>query len=196
MVSLRCKSIVKEELKKLDVKYSILPYGAIEFSDEVGQKKLHSFKRNLRKSGLDLLDLNESILIDRIISTILDMIHSFDELPKLTFSEIISKNISDDNDAVLKIFTEVVGMSVIQFIVTQKIEKIKEFLLYDDLTLAEISRLLRYKNEQHLVAQFKKYTGLTPDHFLKLKEERNKIIRQSLNESGGKKTINTNKPVG
>jgi len=196
MVSLRCKSIVKEELKKLDVKYSILPYGAIEFSDEVGQKKLHSFKRNLRKSGLDLLDLNESILIDRIISTILDMIHSFDELPKLTFSEIISKNISDDNDAVLKIFSEVVGMSVIQFIVTQKIEKIKEFLLYDDLTLAEISRLLRYKNEQHLVAQFKKYTGLTPDHFIKLKEERNKIIRQSLNESGGKKTINTNKPVG
>lgn len=196
MVSLRCKSIVKEELKKLDVKYSILPYGAIEFSDEVGQKKLHSFKRNLRKSGLDLLDLNESILIDRIISTILDLIHNFDELPKLTFSEIISKNISDDNDAVLKIFSEVVGMSVIQFIVTQKIEKIKEFLLYDDLTLAEISRLLRYKNEQHLVAQFKKYTGLTPDHFLKLKEERNKIIRQSLNESGGKKTINTNKPVG
>jgi AraC-like DNA-binding protein len=196
MVSLRCKSIVKEELKKLDVKYSILPYGAIEFSDEVGQKKLHSFKRNLRKSGLDLLDLNESILIDRIISTILDLIHNFDELPKLTFSEIISKNISDDNDAVLKIFSEVVGMSVIQFIVTQKIEKIKEFLLYDDLTLAEISRLLRYKNEQHLVAQFKKYTGLTPDHFIKLKEERNKIIRQSLNESGGKKTINTNKPVG
>jgi len=196
MVSLRCKSIVKEELKKLDVKYSILPYGAIEFSDGVGQKKLQSFKRNLRKSGLDLLDLNESILVDRIISTILDLIHNFDELPKLTFSEIISKNISDANDPVLKIFSEVVGMSVIQFIVTQKIEKIKEFLLYDDLAISEISRLLNYKNEQHLVAQFKKYTGLTPDHFLKLKEERNKIIRQSMNESGGKKAIKTNKPVG
>ncbi|MDZ7715319.1 MAG: helix-turn-helix domain-containing protein [Balneolaceae bacterium] len=172
MVSLRCKTIVSEELKKLGIKYSILPYGAIKFLEEVTQEDLKALKRNLRKSGLDLLDIHESKLVDRIINTIMEVIHDYDELPKLTYSEIIAQNIGEANESVLKIFSEVVGMSVIQFIVIQKVEKIKELLLYDDISLSEITYRLRYKSEQHLIAQFKKVTGLTPSFFKQLRQKR------------------------
>jgi AraC-like DNA-binding protein len=164
--------IVREELKKLGIKYYLLPHGAIEFLEEVPQEDLNALKRNLWKSGLDLLDVQESILVDRIISTIIEMIQNSDELPKLTYSEIIAQNIDEANESVLKIFSEVVGMSVIQFIVIQKVEKIKEFLLYDDVSLSEITYNLRYKSEQDLIAQFKKVTGLTPSFFKQLKKKR------------------------
>lgn len=189
MLSLRCKTIVQKELDHLKLKYSLLSFGAIQFPAEVGQKELKALKRNLRKSGLDLLDHHESILVDRVISTILEVIHSFDELPNLSYSEIISKNLSEANDSVLKIFSEVVGMSVIQFIVAQKIERVKELLLYHDILLPDIANHLRYKSERHLIAQFKKITGLTPYHFMKLKEERAKVILQSLQESEKKKSV-------
>jgi AraC-like DNA-binding protein len=183
MVSLRCKMVVSDELKKLEIKHSILPYGAIEFLDEVTEKDVNALKRNLRKSGLDLLDVRESKLVERIINTIIEVIHYFDELPKLTYSEIIANNVIEANESFLKIFSEVVGMSVIQFIVIQKIERIKELLLYEDMTLSEISYILHYKSEQHLIAQFKKYTGLTPAFFIDLKKERMNIASQSLQNS-------------
>lgn len=189
MLSLRCKKIVAEELKKLETKHVILSYGAIEFPDGISLKKKNSLKRNLRKSGLDLLDLHESIVVDKIIGTIIEVIHEFDDLPNLTYSEIISKNVSGANESVMKIFTEVVGMSVIQFIVIQKVEKVKELLLYSDHSLLEICEMLKYKNEQYLVAQFKKYTGLKPADYRKLKEKRTKIISQCMRESDEKSSF-------
>jgi AraC-like DNA-binding protein len=189
MVSLRCRKTVKNELKKLEIKHTLLPYGAIKFHNELTQKKLNALKRNLRKSGLDLLNTRESKLIDRIISTIIEVIHSFDELPKLSYTEIICNNSGDLNESVFKIFSEVVGMSVVQFIVLQKIERIKELLLYHDLPLSEIALMLNYKNEQKLTAQFKKLTGLTPDYFLELKKERLIIASQSSKKSPEKDTL-------
>lgn len=179
MVSLRCKLIVREELNKLKIKHSILPYGAIKFLDDVTQKELNALRRNLKKAGLELMDLQESKMIDRIINTIKEVIHYFDVLPKLNYSEVISNNLSEANESVLKIFSEVVGMSVIQFIVLQKIERIKELLLYDDKPLSEIAYILNYKNERYLIAQFKKYTGLTPEYFRGLKKVRKNIAFQS-----------------
>ncbi|TVR14546.1 MAG: AraC family transcriptional regulator [Balneolaceae bacterium] len=177
-VSLRCKEIVKNELKKLNIKHSILPYGGIEFHGDVSQIKLDKLRRNLQRYGLVLLDVHESLLVNRIIITISEVIHNFEKLPKLTYSEVIAKNIGETNESVLKIFSEVVGMSVVQFIILQKIERIKELLLYDDMPLAEIADLLSYKSEQHLVAQFKKVTGLNPGYFKKLKKERMIIASQ------------------
>lgn len=172
MVSLRCKTIVREELKKLGTKYSILSHGAIQFHEDVAQEDLNMLKSNLRKSGLELLDIHESKLVDRIINTIMEVVHNFDELPKLTYSELIAQNIGEVNESVLKIFSEVVGMSLIQFIVIQKVEKIKELLLYDDVPLSEITYKLRYKSQKHLIAQFKKHTGLTPAFFKQLRQKR------------------------
>ncbi len=172
MVSLRCKMIVKDNLKKLDIKYSISVHGAIVFLEVITEYRLNELNQNLRKSGLELLDEQNSLLIDKIINTIIEVIHYSEELPKVEFAEVISDKFGSDNESILKIFSDVKGMSVMQFIIIQKIERIKELLLYEDLTLQEIAEMLYYKNEDLLIAQFKKYTGLTPAYFKKLKKER------------------------
>jgi len=178
-VSARCKKVVKDELKKLGIIHSLLPYGAIEFDDKVTYKELNTLRSNLQKSGLDLLGVYESKLVDRIINTIIEVVHYFDELPELTYSEIIAENLGDSSESLLKIFSEVVGMSIIQFIITQKIDRIKELVLYEDIPLSEITTILKYKSEQELVAQFKKHTGLTPSYFKELKKERLNIASKS-----------------
>lgn len=177
MVSLRCKLIVKEELKKLDIKYSISVHGAIIFLEAITEYRLNELNQNLQKSGLVLLDESNSLLIDKIINTIIEVIHYSEELPKVEFADVISDKFGSENESILKIFSDVKGMSVMKFIIIQKVERIKELLLYEDLTLQQIAEKLYYKNEDLLIAQFKKYTGLTPAYFKELKE-----VRKNLSE--------------
>ncbi len=172
MVSLRCKTILREELAKTGLKYSISAHGAIEFKEEVQKNRLDQLRKNLSKSGLVLLDENDSKLIDGIINAVTEVIHYSDELPNLSFEDIIDSKLGLKGDAILKIFSDVKGISIIQFIVLQKIERAKELLLYDNLSQAGISEKLRYKNENYFIAQFKKHTGLTPSYFKKLRRER------------------------
>ena len=175
MVCMRDKVLVKTELENLGLKYRISTHGAIVFLEEISSAQLNMLKRGLAKSGLVLLNEGESEVISKIIHTIIDIIHGSDKLPKLSFKDIISENAEITSESVLKIFSDVKGMSVIQFIVLQKIERAKELLLYEELSLSEITDILNYKNENLLVAQLKKYTGLTPDYFKKLKKERDKL---------------------
>jgi AraC-like DNA-binding protein len=176
MVSLRCKMILKKELKNIDLKYAISPHGAIEFLEEVTQAQFEELNKNLQKSGLELLDQNDSMLIDRIINTIIEVVHYSDELPNLSYEDIIGTRLGLEKDSILKIFSDVKGISIMQFIVLQKIERVKEFLLYDNLSLAEISKKLRYKNELYLIAQFKKFTGLSPTYYKKIKDKRMSVL--------------------
>jgi AraC-like DNA-binding protein len=183
MVSLRCKEIVKEELNKLGLKFTISTEGAIEFFDEIRQEQLDELDKNLKRTGLVLLSENNSILVDRIINTIIELIHYSDELPKLNFKEIINENIVSGNESILKIFSDVMGMSVIKFIINQKIERTKELLLYDDLPLSVISEKLNYKNEEFLIAQFKKVSGHSPAYFKQIRKARVNISAQNLENS-------------
>ncbi len=171
--------ILKEELEKANFKYSISPHGAVEFLGDITQSQLEELNKNLLKSGLELLDENNSMLIDRIINTVIEVVHYSDQLPKLRFEDIIGKNLNSKNESILKIFSDVKGISIMQFIVLQKVERVKELLLYDDLSLAGIAEKLRYKNEHYLIAQFKKYTGLSPDYFKKLRNERMNILQNA-----------------
>lgn len=177
MVSLRCKLIVREEIEKAGLRYTISPHGAIKFLDETSPAQLEELKKSLQKSGLVLLGENDSMLVDRIISSVIELIHYSDQLPDLSFEDIISRNLGTGSESILKIFSDVKGISIMQFIIFQKIEKVKEHLLYDDLSLAEISERLRYKNENLLIAQFKKYTGLSPSYYRKLRDERMNVSR-------------------
>ncbi len=179
MVSLRCKMILKDELGKASLKYSISPHGAINFFEEPTQAQLEKLNKNLQKSGLELLGENDSMLIDRIINTVVEVIHHSDQLPNLSFEDIIGNRLDSGSESILKIFSDVKGISIMQFIILQKIERVKELLLYDDLSLAEIAEKLRYKNEHYLIAQFKKFTGLSPSYFKKLREERMSILHKA-----------------
>lgn len=175
MVSLRCKLIVRDELKKLNINYSISVHGAIVFREVITEYRLNELNQNLQKSGMELLDEPNSFLIDKIINTTIEVIHYSDELPKINFADVISDKLGEDNESILKIFSDVKGMSIMQFIILQKIERIKELLLYEELTLQEIAEKLYYKNVKFLTAQFKKNTGLTPAYFVELKRERKNL---------------------
>ncbi len=183
MVCMRDKELVKDELNQMDLSYRISDHGAIVFLEEITSVQQNELKKRLLKQGMVLLDEAESVVIDRIISTIVETIHCSDKLPKLSFADIISEHSELRSESVLKIFSDVQGMSIIQFIVTQKIERAKELLLYEDRSLSEITDILQYENKDLLVAQFKKHTGLTPDYFLRLKRERQKISSQYSNPS-------------
>lgn len=172
MVSLRCKMKVKEELHKLGLHYVILDLGMVEILEDITEKQREQLKENLLKSGLELMDDKRSILIEKIKNVITEMIHHSDELPKENYSNYISRKLDYDYTYLANIFSEVKGITIQQYIINHKVEKIKELLLYDEFTLSEISYKLHYSSVQHLSNQFKKITGLTPSYYKQLKKKR------------------------
>lgn len=176
MVSLRCKMLVKEELKKLGIDHVSIDLGMVEIQEDISDEQLETFAGNLKKSGLELLDDKRNILVEKIKSVIVEMIHYENEVPKVNDSDYISEKIGYDYTYLSNIFSEVKGITIQQFIIMHKIERVKELLLYDELTLTEIAYKLHYSSVAHLSNQFKKITGLTPTFFKELKEKRKKNL--------------------
>ena len=172
MVSQRCKMIVKEELKKLGLRFIIVDLGMIEIMEDITSIQRVQLKNNLLLSGLELLDDKKSILIEKIKNVITEMIHYSDELPKINYSDFISEKLNYDYTYLSNIFSEVRGITIQQFIIIHKIERVKELLLYDELNLTEISYKLHYSSVSHLSKQFKKVTGLSPTFYKQLKQKR------------------------
>ncbi len=172
MVSLRCKMMVKEELKKLGLRYVVVDLGVVEMLEDITPQQKEQLKVNLLRSGLELLDDKKAILIEKIKNVIIEMIHYSDEVPKTNYSDYISQKLDYDYTYLSNVFMEVKGITIQQFIIIHKIEKVKELILYDELNLTEISYKLHYSSVAHLSNQFKKITGLSPSVFKQLKNKR------------------------
>jgi AraC-like DNA-binding protein len=172
MVSLRCKLMVREELKKVGLHSTAIDLGVVEIPEGITDEQRLKLRENLLRSGLELLDDNKSILIERIKNVITEMVHYMDELPAENYSKYISEKLNYDYTYLSNIFSEVKGITIQQFIILNKIERVKELLLYDELNLTEISYKLHYSSVAHLSNQFKKITGLTPSYFKKMKKAR------------------------
>jgi AraC-like DNA-binding protein len=164
--------MVKEELLKLGLRYTVLDLGMVEILEDITLQQREQLKTNLLRSGLELLDDKKNILIEKIKNVITEMIHYSDELPKTNYSDYISEKLDYDYTYLSNIFSEVKGITIQQFIIINKIEKVKELLLYDQLNLTEIAYKLHYSSVAHLSNQFKKITGLSPSFYKKLKEKR------------------------
>lgn len=173
MVSLRCKLMVKEELRKVGLHNAVIDLGMVETLEDVSDAQRTQLRESLLKSGLELLDDSRSILIERIKNVITELIHYSDELPTQNYSDYISEKLNYDYTYLSNIFSEVKGITIQQFIILNKIERVKELLLYDELNLTEIAYKLRYSSVAHLSNQFKKITGLTPSYFKKIRKARN-----------------------
>ena len=176
MVSLRCKMIVKEALKKLGLHYVVVELGMVDVMEDITPEQREQLKQDLLQSGLELLDDKKSILIEKIKNVIVEMIHYSDELPKVNYSDYLSEKLGYDYTYLANTFSEVKGITIQQFIIIHKIERVKELLLYDELTLTEISYQLHYSSVAHLSNQFKKITGLSPSFYKQLKQKRIKNL--------------------
>lgn len=172
MVSLRCKILVKEELKRLGIHHAQIELGMVQFREAITSEQQAILKKRLLLSGLEIMDDKKSILIEKIRTAIVDMIHHSDEVPKVNYSEFLSLKLGKDYTYLANIFSEVKGITIQQFIILHKIERVKELLIYDELSLTEISYKLHYSSVAHLSNQFKKITGLTPTFYKGLKEKR------------------------
>ncbi len=164
--------MVKEELKKLGLKYVLVDLGMVEIMEDITNEQREQLRKNLLRSGLELLENKKSILIEKIKNVITEMIHYSDELPKVNYSDYISEKLGYDYTYLANTFSEVKGITIQQFIINHKIELVKEFLLYDELNLTEIAQKLHYSSVAHLSNQFKKVTGLSPSFYKRMKQKR------------------------
>jgi AraC-like DNA-binding protein len=136
-----------------------------------------------------LMDDKKAVLIEKIKNVITEMIHHSEELPKVNYSAYISEKLDYDYTYLSNLFSEVKGITIQQFIIIHKIEKVKELLFYDELNLTEISYKLHYSSVAHLSNQFKKVTGLTPSDYKHLKDKRRSSIEDIGNELDKKDTL-------
>ncbi len=176
MVSNRCKSAVKETLKKLGLHYIFVDLGEVEIMETLNDEQWEMVKLSLHNSGLKLMDDKRAMLIEKIKNAIIEMVHHSDETIKVNFSDYLSKKLSHNYTYLANLFSEVQGTTIEHFIISHKIERIKELIIYDELNISEIAWKMNYSSVAHLSNQFKKMTGLSPSHFKKLKVKRRSPI--------------------
>jgi AraC-like DNA-binding protein len=164
--------VVKSELDKLGMHYTSVELGEVEITDKPSRELLDKLSIALKLTGLELMDDNKKILVEKIITTIIELIHYNDEQIKINLSNYLSEKLNHNYTYLSNLFTEIKGTTIEQFYLANKIEKVKELLVYDELTLTEIAWKLHYSSVSHLSNQFKKMTGLTPSHFKNLKSKK------------------------
>ena len=164
--------MVKHELEKLGLHFTNIELGMVEIKEEIDEELLNTLKSNLEISGLELMDDNKSILVDRIKNVIIEMIHYSEEIPKVNYSDYIAEKLDYDYTYLSNLFSEVKGITIQHFIIKHKIERAKELILYNELNLTEIAYKLNYSSVAHLSNQFKKVTGHTPSYYKKIGQKR------------------------
>ncbi len=180
MVSLRCKMLVKEELRKLGINQISVDLGEVEIFEDFTEDQQAQFRETIYRSGLEVIDEKKDIIVNKIKNIIIESIHYSDEYITYKFSVFLSKKLGYDYKYLAKIFSEKIGITIEQYIIANKIERIKELLLYDELSIKEISYKLHYSSTAHLSNQFKKLTGLTPSYFKLLAENRRRIALEDI----------------
>ena len=178
MLSNRAKAEAKEELKKLGLHFVFLDLGEVDLMEELTPPQLVLLKSALSGIGLELMDDKKAMLIEKIKNVIIDMVHHTDDMIKVKFSQFLSEKLNYDYTYLANLFSSVQGSTVEQFIISHKVERIKELMVYDELNLTEIAYKLHYSSVAHLSNQFKKVTGLSPTHFKQLKDHKRSSIEE------------------
>lgn len=178
MVSARCKLAVKEELKKMGLHFVLVELGEVEIMEDISTEQREELKTALFATGLELMDDKRSILIEKIKNVVIEMVHHSDEIIKTNFSEYLSEKLKYDYTYLANLFSEVQGTTIAQFLISHKVERIKELIIYDELNISEIAWKMNYSSVAHLSNQFKKMTGLSPSHFKQLKDKRRSPIEE------------------
>jgi AraC-like DNA-binding protein len=170
MESDRCITMVKSELNKLRIAYKSVDLGEVELSKNLTKEKLELIDVALRGAGFELMGDKKSSLIEKIKAAIHEWIYLSDNLPKPNFSDYISTKVNRDYTYLSNLFTDEQGVTIEKYIISQKIERVKELIVYDELSLSDIAFKLQYSSVAHLSNQFKKVTGLTPSFFRQLRD--------------------------
>lgn len=178
MVCPRCIDTVQDICDKLNIKINSIQLGEVVTSTELSKDQKIEFGEALKSKGFELLEDQNSKLINQIKSIIVDQIHHQSDKMKVNFSTLLSDQLSHEYTSMSKLFSMVEGITIERFIMRQKVERVKEMLFYDELTLTEIAYKMSYSSVAHLSSQFKKETGMTPSEFKKLRKPGHQALDQ------------------
>jgi AraC-like DNA-binding protein len=176
MVSLRCILLVKAELNRLEIPFDDVRLGEVELSESIPATKFQQLQLSLMQAGLEIINDRKTILVEKVKTLVVEMIHHKEELPRENYSRYISQKLNQNYTYLANIFSESQGITIEHFIIGHKIEKVKELMLYNELSLTEISYRLNYSSVAHLSTQFKKVTGMTPTAYKQMQHK----LRNSL----------------
>ena len=172
MVCSRCKMVVNEQLIKFGLHPVNVELGEVIISEEINETQKKQLNQVMLSFGFVLIDDKKSRIIEKIKNAIIELVRYSEEQLKTNLSEHISSQLNHDYNYLSNLFSEVEGATIEQYFIAQKIEKVKELLVYDELSLSEIALQMNYSSVSHLSKQFKKVTGFTPTYFKQLKERK------------------------
>ncbi len=179
MVCDRCINAVKEEIGNLGFTIRSIQLGEVVLNEEIDEKDTERIREVLSDNGFELITDSRSLIISRIKTLIIEYIHYDKEKPMYTnFSDLLASELNHDYSYLSHLFSSVEGKTIEKYMILQRIEKVKELLVYDELTLNEISYKLGYSSVAHLSRQFKSVTGLTPSHYKAIREDKRKPLDQ------------------
>lgn len=176
MVCNRCIMVVKNELEKLGFQPVNLALGEVELEKDIDDIEKSMIHNHLQTFGFELIDQKKSRIIEKIKNTIIELVHHQDNDIKTNLSAVLSSKLHHDYNYLSNLFSEVEGTTIEKYFIAQKIERVKELLVYDEWSLSEIALHLNYSSVAYLSNQFKKVTGLTPSHFKQIREEKRKPL--------------------
>ena len=165
MVCDRCKMMVRQELKKAGLSPETVELGEVEFSQELTPQQIKTVEEALTPLGFELIDDRKSRLIEQIKKAVIELVYYTEEMPKVNLSAYLAQKLHYEYSHLSTLFSSIEGITLEKYFIAQKIERVKELLVYDELTLSEIAFQMGYSNVAHLSNQFKKVTGLTPSYF-------------------------------
>jgi len=163
--------VVKSEFEKLGLQPISVELGEVELTDEINDNQKEVLLKNLQALGFDLIDDKKTKTVERIKNLIVDLVHHKNNDLKINLSEYLSENLNQDYNSLSNLFSEIENTTIEKYFISQKIEKVKELLIYNELSLSEIADILNYSNVAHLSNQFKKITGFTPTSFKQSKDK-------------------------
>lgn len=176
MVCDRCNLVVKTTLKKLKVNPLHVELGIVVLEKQLTAKQFSKLNIDLQKLGFEIIDNSNTRTIENIKNVIIGLIHHSKVDVKVNYSEYISQKLKKDYTYLSNLFSDVEGNTIEKFIIKQKIERVKELLVYNELTLSEIAHQMGYNSVAYLSGVFKKVTGFTPSHYKKIKENKRKSL--------------------
>jgi AraC-like DNA-binding protein len=178
MISTPCKMFVKEELTKLGISYNSVELGEVEVDEKLSMFQKESLRDSLKKYGLEVVDDRKTILVEKIKAVITELVYYSDERPNIKISYILSEKLNLNYNYLAKVFSEYQGITIEKYIILQKIEHIKELMMYGELNMTQIANKLNYSSVAHLSLQFKKNTGYTPSTYRQLNGNRRRTIEE------------------
>lgn len=177
MVCQRCVKVVKEELQKANIPIAGIQLGIVSTASDLSDTQLEEVRNRLAQNGFELIDDKKTKLIEQVKTLIIESIHHDQTKPEhLNYSDYLARKTMHEYGYLSQLFSSVEGVTIEKYIIFQKIERVKELLFYDEMTLSEIAFAMGYSSVQHLSGQFKKVTGFTPSYFKELKEQKRNYL--------------------